>query len=373
MLTHGNIIRDVSFFGRTIYDEPTGAVFFNWTGAGFEVAFEATKLELTMLALESANPFEGALWPCVSVFLDDGEEPVRELYLNQPTTRITLFESDKPEQHRIRLVKRTENDKGKVGLSDIAIEGEFLHTEADATRLRLEFVGDSISCGFGNEATSREGLFVPQEQNGLRSYCAVTAKLLHADYHNIGISGISLCAPFDPDFALEIPGFDGLRVKVKAMEDYYDFTDRAFEEIRGKTGDFSRCEFSRYRPDAVIINLGTNDSYRIKSASDPLAEILHFERRYTAFIRRIRELNGPKAVIGCTLGPMDYFLYDNIIQAARTYQAETGDERVFCCKFGGIYPLQEGFGAGDHPSVVTHARMGRELSEQLKPWLKKDV
>lgn len=366
-------MRDISFFGRTIYDEPTGAVFFNWTGSGFEVTFEATKLELTFLAMESANPFEGALWPCVSVFLDEGEEPVQELYLNQPTMRVTLFESDKPEQHRIRLVKRTENEKGKVGLSDIAVEGVFLPTETDTKRPHLEFIGDSISCGFGNEATSREGLFVPQEQNGLRAYCAVAAKLLNADYHNIGISGISLCAPFDPDFALEIPGFDGLRIKVKAMEDYYEYCDRSFEEFRGKTSGFRMWDFGRYQPDAVIINLGTNDSYRIKSASDPLAEILHFERRYIAFIRRVRALNGPDAVIGCTLGPMDYFLYDNIMQAARTYQAQTGDERIFCYKFGGIYPVKEGYGAGDHPSVMTHARMGHELSEQLRPWLKKDV
>jgi len=369
MLKHGNILRDISFFGRTLYDERTEAFFFNWTGSGFEVVFEATKLEVLLLALESNNSPEGALWPCVSVFLDEGQEPVQELFLNQSVCHCTLFESDSPERHRIRVVKRSENDKGKVGISDIAIEGVFLPAEANRKRLRLEFIGDSISCGFGNEAAEREGLYFPMEQNGLSSYSAITATLLDADYHNISISGISLCMPFDPDFRLEIPGTNGLSIKVKSMEDYYEYTDRALEEYCGKIREFTKWDFQRFQPDAILINLGTNDSYRIKAAKDPIAEIAHFERQYTAFIRRIRQLNGPNPVIGCTLGPMDYFLYDNIVEAVRSYKNETNDERIFCYKFGGIYPIMEGFGAGDHPSVKTHLRMGQELDAQLRLWL----
>lgn len=369
MLRQGNIRHDLAFFGRTLYEEKTDTVFFNWTGSGFEVAFEATKLEVVLLTLESANPFEGTLCPIVSVFLDAEESPVQEIYLNQPETRLTLHESSLPERHRIRVVKRTENDKGKVGVSDIAIDGAFLPLETDQTRLRLEFIGDSISCGFGNEASKREGLFVPMEENGCKTYCAVAAKLLDAEYHNISVSGISLCAPLDPDFQLVIPEFDGLRVRVKAMEDFYDYTDRVYEETCGKVGGFTPWDFSRYQPDAIIINLGTNDSYRIKAAGNSLAEVAHFERRYEDFIRRIRERNGSKPIIGCTLGPMDYYLYDNIVEAVRSYKNATGDERVFCYKFGGIYPMQEGFGTGDHPSLITHARMGRELSELLKCWI----
>ena len=372
MLKHGNIRRDISFFGRTLYDEQADAIFFNWTGSGFEALFEGTKLEVSFLAIQSVFPPAGALWPCICVYLDDGEAPVCELYLDQPTSRHTLFESNAPERHRIRVVKRSENEKGKVGVSEIAVDGTFLPIGTGEKKTKLEFIGDSITCGFGNEATTREGLFVPQEQNGSKTYCAIAAKLLHADYHNISISGISLCTPLDPDFVLEIPGAKDLRIKVKAMEDYYEYTDRAYEELCGNESEFSKWEFSRFQPDAIVLNLGTNDSYRIKAAKDPLAEIAHFERRYLAFIRKVRQLNGPKPVVCCTLGPMDYYLYDNIVDAVRKYKRETNDERVFCYKFGGIYPIQEGFGAGDHPSVRTHLRMGQELSAQLRPWLQQD-
>ena len=369
MMNHENMLQNLRFFGRTLYDEQAGAVFFDWSGAGFEVAFEAKKLEITLTAIESTNQFEGTLWPCVSVFLDDSVEPTQVLYIDQPSQRVTLFESDAPQKHRIRVVKRTENDKGKIGITDIAVDGAFLPIANGQERIQLEFIGDSISCGFGNEANQREGAFVPQEQNGLKSYCAVAAELLHADYHNISVSGISLCAPLDPNFTLEIPEVAGLSIKVKAMEDYYEYTDRLLEETLGRSDGFSKWDFRAHQADAIMLNLGTNDSYRIKSAKDPSAEIAHFQTRYTAFLRTIRRLNGSKPIICCTLGPMDYFLYDNIVQAVQRYQDETGDERIFCYKFGGMYPLLEGFGAGDHPSVITHSRMGRELAEQLKPRL----
>lgn len=360
----------VSFFGRTILDEQTGAVFMNWSGSGFEVVFEATRLDVEFLALETVYPTEGALWPCVSVFLDEQETPALELLLDQPSQRCTLFRNETLQKHRIRVVKRTENDKGKVGLFGIEVEGTLLPMEPSGRNTRLEFIGDSITCGFGNEAKTREGVFRSGEQNGLKSYSAVAARLLNADYHNISISGISLCTPLDPDFSLEVPGAAGLRVTIKAMEDYYAYTDRLHEEACGKANCFSKWDFSRFRPDAIIINLGTNDSYRIKAATDKFAEVAHFERRYAAFIRKIRELNGSAPVICCTLGPMDYYLYDNIVEAVRKYKQETSDARVFCYKFGGIYPIEEGFGAGDHPSVKTHRRMGLEMSAQLKPWLR---
>ena len=178
MLKHGSIRRDISFFGRTLYDKQADATFFNWTGSGFEVLIEATKLEASFAAIDSVNLPAGALWPCISVFIDDRDEPAYELYLNQSASRYTLFESNTPERHRIRVVKRSENEKGKVGISSIAVEGAFLPLETGERRPKIEFIGDSITCGFGNEATTREGFFVPQEQNGLKSYCAIAAKLL---------------------------------------------------------------------------------------------------------------------------------------------------------------------------------------------------
>ena len=74
-------------------------------------------------------------------------------------------------------------------------------------------------------------------------------------------------------------------------------------------------------------------------------------------------------MIMCTLGPMDYYLYDNILRAVESYKAKYGDKNVHCMKFGGIYMQKEGIGALDHPGIQTHQRMGKELADALRVYL----
>ncbi len=363
-------INKICFFGRTIHDPKTGGVFFNWTGSGFELVFEGRRLNANLAAIDMVFPPEGTLWPWISVFVDDMETPARNIEINRHELTVTLVECETTQRHTVRVVKRSENDKGKVGLIALDMDGELLACEPRRNKYRMELIGDSISCGFGNEARTRDDPFLTAEENGLRAYGAVAAKVLDAECHNISISGIPLCRPADPDFKLMLPGFPELDIRIKAMEDYYEYTDRLHEEARGVTDGFARWDFSRFTPDAVVINLGTNDSYMLKAAADRAREERHFERRYLAFIRKVRELNGPHPVIACTLGAMDYFLYGNIVSAVEEYQSETGDDRIFCYKFGGIFPMTEGYGAGDHPSAKTHERMGEELGRVLKEWLR---
>lgn len=364
------VLNSIFFFGRTISDKQSGAVFFNWSGSGFEINFEGKRLDVCLQAIETVFPPEGILWPWISVYVDDSEAPVKDIEIDKHEQLVTLFSSAVSEKHKIKLVKRIENDKGKIGVAGFEFDGELLPSEPRKSRYLLEFIGDSITCGFGNEAKQRDDLFITKEENGNLAYSAIAAKLLGADYSSICVSGIPLCKPLDPQFKLPVPGFPDLDFKPRAMEDSYEYTDRLYEEVCGRDSDFTAWDFSRFIPDAIIINLGTNDSYRIKASKDKAAEERHFESRYKDFIYKVRNLNGPDPVICCTLGSMDYYLFDNILRAAEGYKRETGDEKIFCFKFGGIFPFDEGYGAQAHPSVKTHYRMGKELSGMLQEWLK---
>ncbi len=369
MLKYDDIKDYLHFFGRTITDE--AAVFFNWSGSGFEIAFEGTELEVCLAAINTFFIPEGTLWPWINIYIDGQKEPAIELCVDEPVKRITLFSGNTAGKHRIRVVKRSENDKGKVGLAGINLKGELLPCAPPKNRYKLEFIGDSITCGYGVMANSSDSGFSSREEDISFTYGAIASELMDADYHNISVSGISLCMPLEPGFMLRVPGFDNLSVGIRAMEDYYDYTDRLHEECRNKSHAYERWDFERFKPDAIVINLGTNDSYRIKAAADKAAEERHFEESYLRFIRKVRSLNGKKPVICCVLGSMDYYLYDNIIRAVDTYKNESDDDKVFCCKFGGIYPLEEGYGAGEHPSAISHKRMGAELCAVLSPLLNK--
>jgi lysophospholipase L1-like esterase len=358
----------ITVFGRTLFDRNEGIIFFNWTGAGFELTFRGTKVEAVLDGRTDFYPTEGENVPWLAVFLDGARLPARIFDVQDGARAYTLFESPAPETHTVRVVKRSENTKGRVGIKSLSVAGDILQPKAPARRPRLEFVGDSITCGFGNE-TDETGMFKTALENGFKAYGAVAAELLDAEYHSICISGIPLCNSYNENFSIRLPDFSDFRPPRRAMEDYYAYTDRFQQEASGLTSGFEEWDFKKFRPDAIIVNLGTNDAFRCKASGNDPEEERHFEKRYREFLYLLRRLNGPGPVIGCTLGSMDYYLYDNILRAADAYKAETGDSRVFCCKFGGIFLWEEGIGALDHPSAKTHERMGKELACVLKNWI----
>lgn len=352
--------------GRTLYDKHLDAVFFNWTCSGFSLRFSGTRLEMNAMAFSETYPGEADSLPWFALFLDGKKEPERIFCLQAGEQTVTLFESASRETHTLKLVKRSEGSKGRAGLRSLSLNGELLELPAEQKRRRIEFVGDSITCGFGNEMPPEAAQFSAEQENGLLSYGAIASELLNADYQMICVSGIPLCWARDENYRMTLPGVPDFHPPVRTMEGYYAFADRFHEEREGKTDDFSRWNFSRFVPDAVVINLGTNDAFRIRVSGNDPAEAAHFQARYVAFLERVRALNGDQPWLVCTLGSMDYFLYDNIEKAATEYRAKTGDERVVCFKFGAIDPWGEGMGGLGHPNAKTQLRMGQELAKLLE-------
>ena len=60
------------------------------------------------------------------------------------------------EKHRIKIVKLTENFRTQPGIRSVEFEGEILAADPD-TRDGIEFIGDSITCGFGNDMQGENG------------------------------------------------------------------------------------------------------------------------------------------------------------------------------------------------------------------------
>ena len=358
----------VAFSGRTFVDRDAEAVFFNWSGSGFELSFFGSRVEVELDGRADFYPTEGTNLPWLAVLSDNPDEPSQVFEVAEGVRRYSIFDSTKPGAHTVRVLKRSENSKGRVGLRKILVDGELMPPRLPAKRRRLEFIGDSITCGFGNEMDG-SGTFSTSLENGFETYAAIAARLLDAEYHSVCISGIPLCNSYNEDFRIVLPDFPDFRPPRRAMEDYYAYTDRPHQEAAGLSAGFEEWAFDRFKPDAIVINLGTNDGFRIKASGNDPEEEKHFERRYKQFLHLLRRLNGTGPVIVCTLGSMDYYLYDNILRATDAFMWETGDARVVCYKFGGIFLWDEGIGALDHPSVKTHRRMGRELSEVLKKLL----
>lgn len=341
--------------GRTLY-RPQDALYFNWTNSGVELLFHGTVLTAdfsAMAGFEMDPPAAGAepkprqTWPWLGVAVDG--VLVRQVKVRADCPSQLLFSSAAPETHSIRLVKLTENGKGYLGLKSLTAEGEILPVEKEPCK-KIQFIGDSITCGFGNDVDDKDRLFFSQDENSWMSHGAITARKLNMDETIVSSSGIAVTL---------FPGW----FHQYGMDDLYFYTDRMLEDKLGVT-DYTPWDFSGDAPDYIVLNLGTNDANGIQMMGEEAGKAMHLEK-YTAFLKMLRKLHGEKSHIICALGTMDYYLMPEIEKAAAYYSRETGDEKVSCFRYPKMFFLDP-IGACGHPHIVTHEKMAEAMANYIR-------
>lgn len=351
--------------GRTIYDDEKEALFTNWTCSGFSIGVKGKNFKVKVLSLSDivpgvpGQPTPPADWPCIAVSVDGKEELLNRTECHEEQW-ITFWESDKIEEHEIRFIKVSENARGKLGVLEVETDGEFFEANKEP-KTRIEIIGDSITCGFGNESSNNAFEFHTSEENGWMSYAAQAARALGYEFSMVCESGISAIQPEHPLFPMH------------TMSDIYEDTDQLYDVKMGRTP--AKWDFEKNHNDIVVVNLGTNDSNPIRfyqKFEDIEPTELWFHKQYKEFIKQLRNANGPDTFICCTLGSMDYYLYHHIKEAVEEYKAETGDTKICYFEYVAINVMMEGFGALGHPSMKTHDRMGRELVNYIHKFVKEN-
>ncbi len=344
--------------GRTVEDPERGGLYMNWSTCGFDLHFCGKKLSARFEAIGNENRMDPAApmeYPCLAVF-DEEDRMLRRMMLKEEDAEVTLFESEEISECCLQIIKLTEDSRGKIRLIGLSADGGLLPLPERDPRPMIEIVGDSITCGYGNEAKDPAEHFDPETENGWEAYGPRACREAGADWSIVAASGIAVAGWAGAPAGFGPPHF--------AMEEQYKWTDRAISDLRNLPNP--EWDFSAHKNDIVVINLGTNDASQIAFSPDREAAEQRFREHYAAFIREVRRLNGPDTFILCTLGPMDYYLLDEIRDLVKAYQDETGDPKICFYKFGHVNMMREGFGADMHPSVRTHERMGRELAAVLR-------
>jgi lysophospholipase L1-like esterase len=203
-------------------------------------------------------------------------------------------------------------------------------------------VGDSITCGYGIEGPDMNCGFTPQTENHYLTYAALTARALDAEVSTVAWSGKGVVCNYGDDASS----------CMNPLPSYYERTlpNRAD----------SAWDFSRFQPDAVVVNLGTND---FSTDDDPTQA--EFQAAYLALLQTIRG-KYPNARIVCTNGPM---LSGTDLTTVRSYiqsVVETlADPKVQSLEI----PAQDGsdgYGCDWHPSQARHEKMAELLTTALK-------
>jgi lysophospholipase L1-like esterase len=215
---------------------------------------------------------------------------------------------------------------------------------------RIEFIGDSITAGFGVDGPDAKCGFSAETENYSHSYAAATAQALGAEQSAISASGVGVYRNWG----------------ATTLNTAADLYERALP-----TQVSSRWSFGLWKPDVVVINLGTSDFTSGDPGSTP------FLTAYRALVARVRK-NNPSALIVIALGPMLSDLWPVGAQALTQARARltalvagfnaAGDPQVRLIEF----PNQDGapsFGCRYHPSAATH----RQLADQLARFLRQQL
>lgn len=350
--------------GRTT--ETEGKLNLFWTASGVDFCFSGYEISASFTTDYSIYE----QWIAVEM---DGFFLLR-MPLKKGTSTIPLFRSLNPDSiHRIRIFKEVQivpdDPDHFLSLDSLSFDGQIsAPPEAD---LKIEFIGDSITCGYGDCGSPLEEDFISPYSSIENSYTRMVADQLNATFSCISVDGWGILSDYrnNPDCALPL---------------YY-------ENVCGATCSgknilaraYDSYDFEADPSDVVVINLGTNDDWAFRCGEpyiDPetahifcqkldefghpdMDSLTRFEDAVISFLRKVRSFNPAAQIIWC-YGMLGSFLAHEIAEAVARYQMESGDRMVHYLLLPGA--STEELGACGHPGKPAHKQTASILTSYLR-------
>jgi len=330
----------VRVVGRT--QAVDGAIRMGWPGTEVHLAFEGMSCAVRLAST-------GGI---LAVRLDGRPLPDIVLLETVDDTLLAIGKRLRPGRHELVLGKRTEGMLGTVSVKGFRIPGRALAAKDTATR-RIEFVGNSITAGFGVLDSVKEHGFSPFTEDVYSAWAARAAKAVGAQAHYLAYSGRGLVRNEDLTTEGTLP--------------------RLYDR-RGPDGSWERWDSTAWMPDVVVVDLGDNDFARA-----PLPDSAAWEDSMVAFVAQVRAFHGQVPII-LVDGPMmsDFWPLDaegRPLPTLTRMRAHLGNvaRRTGKPGLGKVAVLhltpndpKRGYGAAWHPNRAQAELNGRELTAALK-------
>ncbi|UYY76772.1 SGNH/GDSL hydrolase family protein [Sphingomonas sp. R1] len=233
---------------------------FGWPGVYFEGRFKGRSVTVSVEAGEDH----------LAVLIDGVERAV----LRKPGKVQRRFDGLADGEHVIRIEKLTETQHGYSRMVGVTTPGTPLAPPVHARR--VEFIGDSHSVGYGDTATVRDcsGEVVHDTTNTQLAFGPLLARKWNADYRVIAFSGRGVVR----NYAGGNPG--------ETLPVLYS------RAIPGETGAAVQ---DGWKPQLIVINLGTNDFstpvHAGETWKDDAALHADYRAKYIAFLRDLKGAN----------------------------------------------------------------------------------
>ncbi|NUO49376.1 MAG: SGNH/GDSL hydrolase family protein [Polyangiaceae bacterium] len=310
---------DLHLIGR--YDQSNGNAVATWSGSSALARFTGSSVSARLSGGDGIW-FEIVLdGTSVGRFETSGGEQVYEL-----ATGVGAGE------HTIEIVRRNEGFFGPFAFIGFEVGGGAIVPSMWPYAHRIEFIGDSLTCGYGIEGPNESCNFSADTESAFSTYAMNAARDLNAAAHLVCYSGKGVHQNYGGDLNEPMP--------VLYPRTFTDNADPPWNP-------------SDFPADAVVINLGTND---FSAALDDGA----FVADYVALLGTVRQRHPSAYILGVTWahwgGGNEALVTDAL--------AQFGDANSGTLQFS-IDP-NDGLGCDYHTNVVTNGKLGVLLKDTLQ-------
>ena len=347
---------NIQYIGRVSFKNPESPAW-NYTGTTIRVNFSGTSLKMI------CKPESGYFMAKI-----DKSEAFKVAFTGKNDSIATLAVALPKGKHSAEIMYCIEGHDNNPEFRGFILDKDAQTLEPTALpKRKIEYIGNSITCAYGVEDTNPNNHFDIATENHYLSYAAITARNLNAQHYSISRSGIGIYRHYGSSK-------QGSEVCMPKQYEYTKLYDKS-----------EMWDFSKYQPDVVCVNLGTNDTSPdletpVSNTQDhnPNAqrgiacdEIL-LKAGYKSFLKTLRS-KYPKAKIvflcGSMLNGEGLKLISNTLDEVVKEAKKEGDKQVYRFNFtpqtGSL-----GYGADWHPSIAQQQLMAEELTPYLKKLMK---
>jgi lysophospholipase L1-like esterase len=316
----------IQYSGRVDFSDPRKPRF-SWPGVSITAVFDGQKCDIRLLDGESDY----------NVFLDG---KLHAVLRTDPSQNLYPLEKLDKGTHTLMITRRNDGNYGIGVFEGLVLEkGESLRPPPATLRRRIEVIGDSFSVGYGNEGAGVQCAELRGFENNYLAYGSIAARALGAECHTIAISGKGMVRNYGA------PG----PTSPNPMPDFYD---RILQQDASLKWDFSR-----WIPDAVVINLGVNDF-----STTPHPEVEAYVNAYRALIAEVRR-HYPGVHVFCLAMP-DFAAF---VQRVVAEEERAGNRGIHSLQYGPF--TEDESGCDWHPKVVAHQKIADLLVPAIREHL----
>ena len=284
----------------------------------------------------------------------------------------SVFLHMKPDAvHTVRILKESQAFENDPSAGCVLLKGrtdgglELLPPR----RRKIEFIGDSLTSGEGGRGPQSFMEWVPMCFSASDNYTRFVADRLNAQYQLVSQSGWGVHCGWNNDPNSAIPPIYGQLCGLLSGEKNIAL------------GTKEPYDFTKWQPNYVFINLGTNDcgafsqpawtdettgetfqNRRTEDGKLNPEDEARFAHGATAFLKQLRGYY-PNARLVWIYGMLGLELVPALQKAIDDYKAETGDANA---EFLSLTDDLKNRGCRDHPGVGAHRTAANELIAYIK-------